>query len=120
MDTFDEAKSRVEFRLTYNKTDPRTFYDGEMMGPSIPSAYGEGMSSGEWASGSIYPSDEADTETWMAHFASMAVNEAIHEALEWFKADGKPWLDPHGKHELVIYEATERLCEQLAAMRKEG
>ena len=42
------------------------------------------------------------------------MNEAVHEALEYFQVDGKPYLDPHGKHDLRIYELVNELTTQLA------
>jgi len=114
--TFEQARDRVEHRLTYDRCEPREFYQDSMDGPSIPDALGDGTSSGEWFGGDRLAED-ADEEERLAHFAYMAVNEAIHEALEWFKVDGRPWLDPHGDMERNIYRATERLCKSLAAMR---
>jgi hypothetical protein len=116
MTGFEEARDRAEFCLTYDRCDPREFMEDTLAGPMIPNAFGEGLSPGDWSSGD-WPAEDADVETWLAHFAQMAVNEALHEALEWFKVDGKPWLDPHGEMERDIYRATERLCKSLPAMR---
>lgn len=114
---FEIARDHVEFRLTYDRCDPRWFSRDMLDGPMIPDAFGPGEAPGEWYSPN-HPSDDAPAEAWLAHFAQIAVNEAIHEALEWFKVDGHPWLDPHGPAENLIYRATEQLCQSLAALRE--
>jgi hypothetical protein len=116
MKNLEEAKDRTEFRLTYAKTAPREFSRDMLLGPKIPDAYGDGLSVGDWGAGD-WPEDDVPVEQWLAHFMHMAVNEAIHEALEYFKVDGEPYLDPHGPAERAIYRATDALCRTLAALR---
>lgn len=116
MNGFHEAKERVEFRLTYARTEPREFAQELLLGPRIPDAYGNGTSSGDWCSGD-WPDDDDGAEEWLAHFMQMAVNEAVHEALEYLHVDGRSYLDPHGEMEAEIYRATEVLCGVLATLR---
>lgn len=116
---FDRAVARVEYRLTFDKCDPRSIYPGELLGPDIPCAFTEGrLMPGEWYDGES-PSAEDPEQTeqdWFAHFAKMAVNEAVHEALEWLKVDGRCWLNPHGEHERAIYREVNRMCARLAKL----
>jgi len=111
---------RVDFRLTYAETEPRVFGPDHMEGPDIPDAFGPpgAQAPGEWYGGSVLDTDDPNVPArdWFAHWAHMAINEAIHEALEWFRVDGKPWLDPHGRHEATIYKYTGELCQLLAEL----
>lgn len=117
------AAARVSFQLTYARADRvRMFSPGVMSGPSIPNAYGGDLNaSGDWEDGD----DDADpyasrTEAeWIGRYANYAINEAVHEALEWFRVDGKPWLDPHGEDQDVIYGEVNALVARLAAIRDE-
>lgn len=113
---FERARERAEYRLTFDKCDPRLIMPHELMGPDIPCAFTERMMPGEWYDGEA-PSEEDDEQTeedWFAQFAKMCVNEAVHEALEWLKVDGRPWLNPHGESERAIYAAVNQLCARLA------
>lgn len=114
----DRALGRVNFRLTYGKTEPRDFTVDCLWGPDIPNAFRDGMAPGSWMSGDYPDFDDPDVteDDWLAHFAQMAVNEAVHEALEWFQVDGKPWLNPHGEHEREIYRLVGDLCAAFAKL----
>ena len=114
------AAARCSFQLTYARSDEiRRFEPGWLTGPSIDNAYGEGgvPQAGEWyASSDVMP----DTEDGCVDvYASYAVNEAIHEALEWFRVDEVPWLDPHGKAEQFINVLVDEFCAKLAKLRQE-
>lgn len=118
--TFERARQRVDFRLTYDKCDPRDFEVDMLHGPYVPDAFSEnGVQVGEWyqGDGPDYDDPEATEGDWHDHFAAMAVNEAVHEALEWFQVDGRPWLDPHGESERAIYQAVNDLCKKLASLK---
>ncbi|MFE0472733.1 hypothetical protein ACFW2V_14060 [Streptomyces sp. NPDC058947] len=122
-DAFLAALRRVSFRLTYGKTEgPRRFREDGIDGPHIPDAFSDGKrQSGDWEQQPAWvvngePTEEATTEHWLAHFFSMAVNEAIHEALEHFQVDGKPYLNPHGKNEEYIYILVNELAANLAEL----
>lgn len=112
---------RCSFDLTYRRSDrPRQLTPGWMSGGDIDNAYRpDDKASGEW----IWEDDRPDVPSdptvhqWETHFASMAISEAVHEALEWFRVDGKPWLDPHGDQEPRIYDSVRALVESLAALR---
>jgi hypothetical protein len=118
---WEQHVARVEFRLTYAALpEGRKFYPDAMDGPDVPDAYGPPgrTAPGEWHGGDVLDSDDptvTDRE-WFAHWAQMAINEAVHEALEWLRVDGRPWLDPHGAHEKAIYVEVARLCDKLAAL----
>jgi len=116
---WERAAQRVDFSLTYARTERRTLFPNEMQGPDLPDAYGSDRPQvGEWShdTGPDEEDPQIPESDWLAHFASMAVAEAVHEALEWFHVDGKPWLDPHGAHEFEIHELVEHLNRGLAAL----
>ncbi len=115
------AAARCEFQLTYARSPIRRMFGAGMLdGPNIPDAYRPGTTSpGEWLGGDGIESGITDPDEWVNRFASYAVNEAVHEALEWMRVDGGPWLDPHGPAEDVIYAAVNALCDRLAAIRRE-
>ncbi len=117
----ERAAARVSFQLTYDRAQvQRVFTAGFLSGPSLPNAYGDDhvRQVGEWddPDSGLRRLDEAG---WVNQFASYAVNEAVHEALEWFRVDGVPWLDPHGPAEDAIYKAVDDLVRRLAAIRAE-
>lgn len=134
------AAERVSFQLTYGRSPvQRRFSPGELTGPPIPCAYGNPLdASGGWTDSSADtpasqdggwydsrdwpdPDDPAcrSEQQWVDVFAGYAVNEAVHEALEWFRVDGRPWLDPHGTpaDEDEITGAVDELVARLAAIR---
>lgn len=126
-DAWRAAAERVSFQLNYSRApEAREFRPGHMAGPMIDDAFGgEHPVSGEWAQNPppawyIPESPEMTQADWIAHFAHMALNEAVHEALEWFQVDGRPWLNPHGEHENAIYAATDQLAAALAALVSGG
>jgi hypothetical protein len=115
----ERAAARITFQLTYARAAvQRKFSEGFMTGPSVPCAYGnEQDASGDWEA----PHDGPDLteDQWIDEFASYAINEAIHEALEWLRVDGRPWLNPHGPCQMEIYDLTNDLCVKLAELRRE-
>ena len=115
----DRAAARCSFQLTYGRAgDRREFFPDGIGGPSIDDAFRPGQSSpGEWCGDSGHK--EYDVDGWIDVYASYALNEAVHEALEWFQVDGKPWLSPHGKHEERIYQRVGKLAAELADLRRE-
>jgi hypothetical protein len=117
-----DAAARVTFELTYARSPvPRRFAAGLMTGPDLPCAYGsEVRASGDWEDGQDASAAVSDRgqDDWIDRYANYAVNEAVHEALEWLRVDGQPWLDPHGEAEEAIHALTNELCEQLAALRR--
>jgi len=116
----ESAAQRVDFQLNYSRaSEKREFSQGELTGPTIDCAYGsKTRQSGGW----YQPDDHSYVETarperWLIdRYAGYAIAEAVHEALEWFRVDGKPWLDPHGKHEGLIHEHVEKLADALATL----
>lgn len=115
----DRAAHRVGFQLTYARSPvPRVFSPGWLNGPDIDNAYGGGLQSGGWDSPDDWTLD-LDEDGWVDRYATVAVREAVHEALEWFRADGKPWLDPHGPAEAEIHALCGEFAEKLVALRRE-
>lgn len=120
--SFDAALKRVSFQLTYGKTErPRRFRKDGVDGPNIPDAHSGELQSGDWRQTPSFVMNgqtlEEPTEGhWVDHCFSMVINEAVHEVLEHFKVDGKPYLDPHGKNEEYIYVLVNELAANLAEL----
>ncbi|MFF0822450.1 hypothetical protein ACFYUR_18975 [Micromonospora haikouensis] len=114
------AAGRVDFRLTYARTERRRVRPGALDGPTIPCAYGgaDGQDGGWYDGRDEEPAGRSEAE-WVDRYAGYAVNEAVHEALEWFRVDGRPWLDPHGSpaHEDEVCAAVDELVARLVAIR---
>jgi hypothetical protein len=117
-----QAAERCEFQLTYARSAVRReFSEGVLTGSPIDNAYGGDLkASGEWDDGDDFLVMRSTPEEWITRFARYAINEAVHEALEWFRVDGKPWLDPHGDFEDEIYAEVGSLCDRLAKIRSEA
>lgn len=115
------AAGRVSFQLTYGRAEkPRRFQPGFLDGPDIPCAYGgEVDASGAWEDGGDMGEvfAERTEEEWVTRYASYAINEGVHEVLEWLRVDGRPWLDPHGPDEDEVYAAVGELVARLAEVR---
>jgi hypothetical protein len=120
-DAAQRASARVEFQLTYARCESRREIEpGRLSGPEIADAYRTGEKApGDWEDGDDARYVDYDEDGWINRYASYAVTEAIHEALEWFRVDGKPWLNPHGLAENRIYKLTNKLCADLAELRRE-
>jgi hypothetical protein len=128
-EAFRSAVARSSYRLTFGKTEKsRRFLEDGLDGPFIPNAYRDDDSeeSGDWeqkpsfaVNGKYIEGSGASPEDWLAHFLSMAINEAVHEALEYFRVDDKPYLDPHGKREQEIYLLVNELAANLAEIAEE-
>lgn len=120
--TADQQKSplinRLSFHLTYGYAPQRSLETDCITGPNIPNAYDPSgpLSSGEWDLGQTALPSSA--EQAFTVFFTAAINEAVHEALEWFRLDGRPVLDPHGEHEIAIHDLSQRLGEQLLALSR--
>lgn len=123
-DTFPGAKSRVSYRLVHGRLpETRDFHRTFLTGPDLPDALGsEKMASGTWNQSPSFwvngrPLSDTTENDWLAHFLSMAVNEAVHEVLEYFQVDGKPWLNPHDLiHEDAIYSLCNEFVQKLTAL----
>jgi hypothetical protein len=120
----DAAAERCNFSLTYGRaSQPRELYPGGMIGQPIDDVYHPGeQSSGDWdhdAPDGYYDGAVLTEEDFIDHYAGMAISEAVHEALEWFRVDGKPWLDPHDpRAETAIFERVAELVAQLTDLRR--
>lgn len=136
MDASERAAARTTFQLTYGRSPvERKFFAGQLTGPSIPNAYADpdgtfdttedpwcvaGLdASGDWEDGPDGDTEFLDRteDGWIDRYANYAINEAVHEALEWLRVDGLPWLDPHGDYETAIYGAVNDLASRLTEIR---
>lgn len=123
-DVVVRAAGRVNYRLTYAATPiPREMDSGSIFGPDIPNAYdpdGSSLGSGEWCDPEFWsavgdaPTERDVIDRWFV----TAVREAIHESLEWFRVDGRIYLDPHGDHEREIHILSEELGKALVSLAK--
>ncbi|WP_328344716.1 hypothetical protein [Micromonospora sp. NBC_00421] len=115
------AAARVDFRLTYARTQLRRVQPGALDGPTIPCAYGgkDGQDGGWYDGRDLAVTGRTEAE-WVDRYFGYAVNEAVHEVLEWFRVDGLPWLDPHGSpaHEDEVCAAVDELVDRLAQIRR--
>lgn len=119
-----EVARRADFQLHYGRSSQLRSLepDGIMQGDKIDNAYSSGgLSSGEWYDNRLR-SHSDDTplpseDEVLAGFFAMAVNEAVHEALEWFRVDGAPALDPHGSAEATIQGLVDELALKLWELR---
>ncbi|MFB6392667.1 hypothetical protein [Polymorphospora lycopeni] len=116
-----EAAARVEFQLTYARSPVRRKFGSDgITGPSIPCAYGRDLNaSGDWDDPRPTDPPILNPAGWIDRYAGYAVAEAIHEALEWCRVDGAPWLDPHGPAEQQIHAEVDRFVAALAEIRRQ-
>jgi hypothetical protein len=120
----DAARKRVTYRLTYDVTEPRDVYLGGIDGPDLPNAYWymqgdkpdrSRTGSGEWCDPD-HPSSD-DPQDHIDRWFTVAIREAVHEALEWFWVDGEQYLNPHGIDEATIHDLSGEFAESLLRLR---
>lgn len=114
----EEAAARVEYPLTFDVLGTsRRFSDTTLSGPDLINTHDPSTtSSGLWSDFDDPRTD--DTAGWIDKFAAMALSEAVHEALEWFRVDGQQYLDPHGCQADAINAEVTALCARLALLRQ--
>lgn len=112
----DDAAERVRFDLTYRRErGRRLFQPSGLSGHDIHNAYRRGgWSNGEWSA--EFPDWDDDSVDWVREFFTVAISEAVHEALEWFRVDGAPLLDPHWKHEETLMQMSAEFAHALYAL----
>lgn len=119
----EKAADRIEYRLTFGRTEePRSFDREIITGPRLPDAVNEGQTStGDWHC-FITPPDIYKRPTvnhWIESYFEGAIQEAIHEVLEWFKVDGERFMDPHNfGTETQIMEEVNTMVGKLLQLRK--
>ena len=113
------ASARMSFDLAYRRSDVRRIFEpGFIYGLDQPcSRRPGGVSCGAWEDDHTYAPDADDESAWVDHYAGVALQEAVHEALEWCQVDGTPWLDPHGPALQEIHEAVGALHARLIELR---
>lgn len=115
---FEEAQERARFDLSYKKSHTqREFCQDGTTGEMITCAYsGKPEVSGEWYHN--FPGSDEDVD-WFRYFLRAVVAEVVHEGLEWFKVDGRCFLDPHGAHEFRIHAMCDEFADRLYALTTE-
>ncbi len=114
------AAARVSYNLSYKRSEtPRRFDMYELTGDELDDAYAAPgkKSTGAWAC-PHFPSLDGNEEAWVQEYFCVAVTEAVHEALEWFRVDGRLVMNPHGKNEAAIILETAEFARQM--FRKYG
>lgn len=113
----DDLYSRWSFDLTYGRAPEgsRAFHQWGMTGPDIPNTYQDSAptSTSNWDSDIMDSGDDIFT-----HVMSCAIQEAVHEALEWLRLDGEVLLDPHGTHEYEIFATVAEMLSKLTPLAK--
>ena len=110
------AADRVSFDLHFKRADkPRKFGRGELTGGEIDDAFAPPgqKSAGYWECPHFMDMEDVNENAWLQEFFAVAVTEAVHEALEWFRIDGKLMINPHGKNENAIMLETSVFARQL-------
>lgn len=111
-------RERVSYDLTFRRADePRLFDEGGIRGPIIDNAVvgDDHEQSGAWdtADWDGLPNGSSD-EQWLLEMFKAAAYEGLHEAMEWFQVDGRPFLDPHSPTgQNALEEAVLTMCEYI-------
>jgi hypothetical protein len=117
MDDVDAAAARVSYQLMISRSRMyREFSRDGLTGPDIDCARTPGGSSlGGWTDPPPSGLTEQECVDW---FQMIALQECVHEALEWFQVDGKPWLDPHVlESKIFVRDAVVRMWTELRRHR---
>ncbi len=111
----ERASNRVTYDLSFKRAEtPRQFDSYELAGDQIDDAYAPPgkKSYGGWSCPHFSEID-GNEEAWLQEFFCVAVTEAVHEALEWFRIDGRLVMNPHGKNETAIILETAEFARQM-------
>ena len=124
MKEWESASQRVDYQLSFRRSrEQRVFGEGELNGEDIDCARTNGNKSlAGWYDRPV-PGliDQMSEEDWVNWYQMMALQECVHEALEWFNVDGEPWLDPHIRdNKIAIRAAVIKLWRELKKVRSEG
>jgi hypothetical protein len=119
----ERAAARCSFDLTHQRAKTsREFSPGHITGENIDDAFDpEAEFCGTWMDDPELPAGMEDTEAnWIAWYGQYALQESIHEMLEWFQVDGKPWLNPHPIEEkLALQPIVIRLWRELCELQQQ-
>lgn len=105
------------FQLTYARAaSDRVLHDAGITGPDIDDSRDRRhQSCGDWHDETGPTEDGGMLFQWFR----MALNESVHEALEWFQVAEEPLLDPHSTYDARICAEVERLAYALWPMAQE-
>jgi len=110
------ASDRVSYDLHFKRAEtPRVFDVYELTGDDIDDAFnppGE-RSAGSWDCPHFFSMMDMNENAWFQEFFSVAVTEAVHESLEWFRVDGRLVINPHGKNQDAIMLETAAFAREL-------
>ncbi len=99
MSAFRNLARRVSFDLDYRRTaTPRTFREDGIVGDTIDNArdpLGQAITGKFTTNWDKLDAPVRTREEWLRLFLVAVLQEACHEALEWFQLDGFPVIDPH-------------------------
>lgn len=119
----ENAAQRCTFDLTHQRAKtPREFSPGNITGDEIDDAFDpQATFCGTWMDRAELPEDLEDTEeNWIAWYGQYALQESVHEMLEWFQVDGKPWLSPHPIQEkIALNPIVQRFWRELWELRQQ-
>lgn len=113
---FEKASERVSYDLSFKRAEtPRKFREYELTGDDLDDAFSPAgqKSTGHWECPHFMEGDARPPEDWFREFFKVAITEAVHEAMEWFRIDGRLVINPHGKNEMKIFEVSDRFGEEL-------
>lgn len=122
---FEEAQGRARLTLSYELVE-RELTDFGHSGPDIDCAYTgvldeDGTPHLAHKGDGVWFQDEPDedsVEAWLKFWMESAINEAVHEALEHYHVDGKPYLDPHdSRYEADIFRLVHNLVTGLHSLK---
>jgi hypothetical protein len=143
-DTPRVAADRFDYQLHDVRSPELRRIDGHgstLVGPPIENAYSDQpppvdahgraierlpLASGDWEQFDP-PLDEQGqiiahltVDDYVRKYVEMALAEAVHEALEWTRVDGRPYLDPHGPSQDRIHRAVKRQQNLYGARAENG
>jgi hypothetical protein len=117
------AAERCTFDLTYHRAQRPVRIEPGYLGRELMdcSRVPGKSSTGGWEHMDDTLPDSDDLADWCDHYASMAIAQSLHEALEWFQVEGEPWLDPHDERMTgEVDELATQLAARLADLRRKS
>jgi hypothetical protein len=116
MSNAEIAALKCDYQLqTCRAKTPRKFSTNYLSGDNIDCSREPGQESiGIWLGS--FP-EKGTVEEWIERYLAIALDEAVHEVLEYFQVDGGPYIDPHRlENKIAIHEAVMRFWKDLMAI----